>query len=153
VKQLELKIPPVGVFLLFAAAMWLLARLTPPHAFDVTFRLGLITALLAASAVFGLGGVAHFRRAGTTVHPLRPEQSSALVTGGVYRLSRNPMYLSLLLALLALGLGLSNLFALAFAALFVPCMNRFQIVPEERAMERLFGDEFAAYRARVRRWI
>ena len=124
--------PPVGVFFLFAAAMWLLARVTPAHAFDATFRLGLIGVLLAASAVFGLGGVAHFRRAGTTVHPLQPEQSSALVTGGVYRLSRNPMYLALLLALLALGLGLSNLYALAFAALFVPCMNRFQIIPEER---------------------
>jgi protein-S-isoprenylcysteine O-methyltransferase Ste14 len=152
-KHLELKIPPVGVFFLFAAAMWLLARLTTPHAFDAPFRLGLIAAMLVASAVFGIGGIADFRRAGTTVHPLRPEQSSALVTDGVYRLSRNPMYLALLLALLALGLGLSNLYALAFAALFVPCMNRFQIIPEERAMERLFGDEFTAYRARVRRWI
>ena len=63
------------------------------------------------------------------------------------------MYLALLLALLALGLALSNLYALALATLFVPFMNRFQIVPEERAMERKFEAEFARYRARVRRWI
>ena len=152
-KHLELKIPPVGVFFLFAAAMWLLARLTSPHAFDATFRVGMIGVLLAVSAAFGIGGISRFRRAGTTVHPLQPERSSALVTDGVYRLSRNPMYLALLLALLALGLALSNLYALALATLFVPFMNRFQIIPEERAMERKFEAEFARYRARVRRWI
>ena len=152
-KQLELKIPPVAVFAAFALAMWLLAGLTADHFFNPVFRGSLVAALLAASAVFGIGGILHFRRAGTTVNPLTPSDSTALVTAGVYGYSRNPMYLALLLALLALGLGLSNLYALAVATLFVPYMNRFQIAPEERAMERLFGAEFEHYRARVRRWI
>ena len=65
--------------------------------------------------VFGLGGVAHFRRAGTTVHPLRPEQSTALVTGGVYRLSRNPMYLGMVLVLLGCAVTVG-----ASTALLVP---------------------------------
>lgn len=137
----------------FALAMWSLASLTGGHGFNAVFRYSLIFALLAASAVFGLGGVLHFRNAGTTVNPLSPGDSSALVTTGVYRFSRNPMYLALLLALLALGLLLSNFYALALATLFVPYMNRFQIAPEERAMVRLYGVEFERYCARVRRWI
>lgn len=151
--KLELKIPPVAVFLLFAAVMWLAAAATADHHFDDLFRRILIALTLGVSAVFGIAGVTSFRRAGTTVHPLKPEKSSSLVTGGIFRLSRNPMYLALLLALLAWGLYLSNLYALAIASLFVPWMNRFQIQPEERAMENLYGQAFKDYRKATRRWL
>ena len=151
--KLELKIPPVAVFLLFAAVMWLAATATADHRFDDLFRSILIALTLGVSAVFGIAGVISFRRAGTTVHPLKPEKSSSLVTGGVFRFSRNPMYLALLLALLAWGLYLSNLYALAIASLFVPWMNRFQIRPEERAMENLYGQAFRDYREATRRWL
>lgn len=152
-EKLELKIPPVAVFGLFAVLMWLAAAVTADHAFNATFRSALIATLLLASAVFGLGGVLWFKRAGTTVHPLKPEKSSSLVTGGIFRLSRNPMYLALLLALLAWGLYLSNLYSLAVCLLFVPWMNRFQIRPEERAMETLYGEDFLRYMAATRRWL
>ena len=151
--QLELKIPPLALFFLFSLLMYLAGWLTPDHAFDATFRTTLAALMLAASAVFGIGALLHFRTAGTTVNPLQPERSSALVTTGVFRLSRNPMYLALLLALVAWGLFLSNLYALALATLFVPYMNRFQIRPEEQAMESGFGDAFTAYCRRTRRWI
>lgn len=151
--QLELKIPPLALFFLFGLLMYLAGWLTPDHAFDPLFRNSLAVLLLAASAVFGIGALLHFRTAGTTVNPLEPERSSALVTSGVFRLSRNPMYLALLLALVAWGLFLSNLYALALATLFVPYMNRFQIGPEERAMESGFGDAFTAYCRSTRRWI
>lgn len=98
-------------------------------------------------------GVASFRRARTTVNPLKPEKASALVMSGIYRYTRNPMYLGLLLALLGWAFFLSN--ALAFLSLpaFILYMNRFQIAPEERVLAARFGQEFAAYLSKVRRWL
>ena len=151
--KLELKIPPVAIFLLFAAVMWVAAATTEDYRFNGLFRSILIALTLFVSAVFGLAGIISFKRASTTVHPLKPERSSSLVTSGIFRLSRNPMYLALLLALLAWGLYLSNLYAVAIASLFVPWMNQFQIRPEERAMEKLFAQEFNDYREATRRWL
>jgi len=152
-KKLELKIPPVGVFLLTALLMWLLAESTPNHGFHPTFRAVLVAGCLLAGGIFGIGALAGFRGNRTTVNPLDPDRASALVTGGVYRFSRNPMYLALLWVLLAVGFALANLYALAAALCFVPYMNRFQILPEEHAMEKRFGADYRHYRERVRRWL
>ena len=150
---LELKIPPVAVTILYVGLMYLLARVTPDLGLSFTLRLVLALLLSGASAVFGLGGVQAFRQARTTVNPLNPHASSTLVATGVFRWSRNPMYLALLLLLLAWGALLDNGWSLLLALTFVLYMNRFQIVPEERALERVFGAEFVSYRRRVRRWL
>lgn len=151
--KLELKVPPLALFALFLVTMWLAARLTPGYAFHPLFRDIVAALLLAGSGVFGISSLLHFRRVGTTVNPLDPDRSTSLVTHGVYRYSRNPMYLALLLALVAWGLVLTNLYALALAVLFVPYMNRFQILPEERVMEKRFGEAFSAYCEKTRRWL
>jgi protein-S-isoprenylcysteine O-methyltransferase Ste14 len=158
---LELKIPPVAVTLLFAGLMWGLARTTPN--FDLGFDLGFglpgglrLTALAVfatAAVVLGLAAVRSFYRARTTVNPLSPQGCTALVTSGVFRYSRNPMYLALLLALLGWGLYLANPLAVLLALAFIPWMNRFQIQPEERVLLRVFGQAFADYCRRVRRWL
>jgi protein-S-isoprenylcysteine O-methyltransferase Ste14 len=79
--------------------------------------------------------------------------ASALVTGGVYRLTRNPMYLGLLLDLLAWAVFLWAPLALAVLPIFVLYIHRFQIVSEERALSSLFGSEYADYKQLVRRWL
>jgi protein-S-isoprenylcysteine O-methyltransferase Ste14 len=89
----------------------------------------------------------------TTTNPLKPANASALVVRGIYRVTRNPMYLGLAALLAAWAIYLSSLAALAVLPLFVLYINRFQIAPEERALRSRFGAEFEAYRARVRRWI
>ena len=152
-KSLELRIPPVMVTFLFAGLMWLVAQWTPPY--SVPPPLQALTALLflLAGAIVGLAGVANFRKAKTTVNPLQPEKSSSLVVGGVYRFSRNPMYLALLMVLFAWGIYLSNPYAMLTAWMFILYINRFQIIPEERAMEKRFGADFQRYRQQVRRWI
>jgi protein-S-isoprenylcysteine O-methyltransferase Ste14 len=94
-----------------------------------------------------------FRNAETTINPMKPESSSALVASGIYRWTRNPMYLGLLWILLGWGIYLSNAPAYLVLPGFVLYMNRFQIEPEERALTRIFGPAFAAYRAHVRKWI
>ena len=152
-KALEVRIPPVAVTLLFGAAMWGIAQFMP--AYDPPHALTVIAAglFLVGSGVIGIGGILAFRRAGTTVNPLQPKASSTLVIDGVYRYTRNPMYLALLMLLFAWGITLSNPYAMLAAWGFVPYMNRFQIVPEERAMIQRFGPQFLRYAARVRRWI
>jgi protein-S-isoprenylcysteine O-methyltransferase Ste14 len=110
-------------------------------------------ALAAAGVAIALAGVAEFRRSRTTVHPQHPEKASAVVTRGVYRWTRNPMYLGLLLALAGWSIFLANLAALAGLPLFVAYMNRFQIGPEERALSAKFGPAYASYLVSVRRWL
>jgi protein-S-isoprenylcysteine O-methyltransferase Ste14 len=150
---LELKIPPVALALLAGAAMWCVSALTPSLSWQLPYRQALALFFAIAGTIVAVLGVASFRRAGTTVNPVTPQAASALVSTGIYRFSRNPMYLGFLLMLLGWAALLANALALILVAGFVAYMNRFQITPEERALSALFGAEFAAYAQRVRRWI
>jgi protein-S-isoprenylcysteine O-methyltransferase Ste14 len=116
-------------------------------------RHALAAAFALAGGCISLAGVVSFRRAKTTVNPLKPEKASSLVTGGIYKVTRNPMYLGLVLVLLAWAVFLSSAWALAGPVAFVLYMNRFQIEPEERVMGTMFGDNYSEYKARVRRWL
>jgi protein-S-isoprenylcysteine O-methyltransferase Ste14 len=104
-------------------------------------------------AVICLSGVVSFRRARTSVNPMRPDSTSSLVVSGIYKYTRNPMYLGFLLLLLGWAIFLSNLAPFALLPAFVVYMNYFQIRPEERALGSLFAKEYQPYLARVRRWI
>lgn len=150
---LELKIPPLVVVALFALAMWLLAQLVPPLALSEVWRLIFAIGFATAGVAVALSGVLAFRRANTTVDPRVPQQSSSLVIRGIYRYSRNPMYLGFLLLLAALACYLMSAAALVLLPLFVLYMNRFQIVPEERHLLHKFGAEYQAYTTQVRRWL
>ena len=135
--SLELKVPPPLVALLFGFLMWLASPLVDAVEIPFSIRVGLAVAVACTGAVFGMSAMVWFRRAKTTMSPVKPGAASVLVTSGVYRFTRNPMYLSLLLYLLAWGLYLSNWLALLFLPLFVLYINRFQIVPEERTLSSL----------------
>ncbi len=145
--------PPPAVVLLVGFAMWLLARLLPGATVTVPGAgwLALVIAV-AAGAIMGLAAWA-LGRERTTINPMRPEESSALVDSGVFGWSRNPVYLADALLLVAWALYLGNLVAVLLVPVFVALIQRFQIRPEERALERSFGEQFRAYRRSVRRWI
>ncbi|WP_233131866.1 methyltransferase family protein [Robiginitalea sediminis] len=151
-QNLELKIPPALVFLGFAAVMYALARLLPAGEFDFFGRIWLQRVLGAAGLIVGGWALVQFLWRKTSVNPHRPGEARALVTGGLYRFSRNPMYLALLLVLLAWGLYLGNAFNAVTAGLFVSYMNRFQIIPEERVLGSRFGEKYRQYCKAVRRW-
>jgi len=152
-QALENRIPPPLVAVLFAVLMGLLARGLPGLDPGSGTRLLLALPLVMAGLLFVLAGGLAFRRAKTTVNPLKPASASALVTSGIYQYTRNPMYVSFALWLLAWGLYLASPLVLLGVLGFVLYMNRFQIYPEERALGQLFGADFAAYRQRVRRWL
>ena len=112
-------------------------------------------ALVFFLAGFGIAvsGVVSFRRRETTLNPTRPSSASSLVACGVYRFSRNPMYLGLLLVLAALGFYLANPLVLVLGvATFVLYINKYQIEPEEQALLQLFGETFIEYKKNTRRW-
>ena len=150
---LELRIPPVAVVLAAAALMWLVAWAVPAFKFLLQARDLFAMSFALAGAVTSALGVVSFRRARTTVNPMKPELSSSLVVSGIYGLTRNPMYLGFLLVLLGWAVFLSSVLAFLFLPAFILYMNRFQIDPEERALAALFGQEFTAYKARARRWL
>ena len=152
-RALELKVPPPIVALVMAIAMWFLSRLPASSETLPVVRLLLAVGLAAVGAVIGLSGVLAFRRAKTTVNPLKPESSSSLVIAGVYKLTRNPMYVGMLFLLLALAAFLWSVWSLLGPLGFAAYMGRFQIAPEERVLAGLFGTEYAEYKARVRRWL
>lgn len=151
--KLEHRVPPPIVAACTAGLMLPAAWLLPVLAFDFPVRAPIAAAVACLGALVSLTGVLQFWRARTTVNPLKPEAASALVIAGIYRWTRNPMYLGMAIVLAAWGIYLANLGALAVAALFVAYINRFQIAPEERALEARFGADFAAYRRAVRRWL
>lgn len=153
--SLELKIPPLAVVLIAAGLMLLMRWLTPTLvvSLDLDVRMWAALPVLAAGIAIAVAGVIQFRRSHTTVNPMTPERTSALVSSGIYRYTRNPMYVGMLLALLAFSVVLASPASLLILPAFVVYMNRFQIVSEERELARHFGAEFQAYRERVRRWL
>ncbi|MBW3565692.1 MAG: isoprenylcysteine carboxylmethyltransferase family protein [Acidobacteria bacterium] len=152
-KRLELAVHPPIIFMACATIMILAERFMPGLAIGIPFRHHIAAALaLVAIAVASLA-LLQFTRSRTTIDPRRPEEASLLVVGGIYRLSRNPMYLALLIALTALAVLLDNWISLAIVPLLPVWLTRFQIVPEERILSSRFGAEFEKYRARTRRWL
>ena len=150
---MRLRIPPPILMLLAAGLMWTLDQYMPlaqwiAHPWN---RLGGL--LGAVGIVIDVAAFLRFRKSGTTVNPLDPNKASHLVTDGVFRVSRNPMYLGLVLLLIGWGVWLGSASPWLVPPLFVIVLTIVQIVPEEQALSRRFGEEYLSYRRKVARWI
>jgi protein-S-isoprenylcysteine O-methyltransferase Ste14 len=151
--SLENRIPPPVVGALVALFMWSISGLGPrlPITPGVSY---LLAGLFAASGLtFDLLGILAFRASRTTINPLKPERASALVTGGVYRVTRNPMYVGMTLLLLAWACYLAAVLPFVGPILLVLYLTRFQIQAEEKVLRGIFGEAYSSYAARVRRWL
>lgn len=145
------RLPPLLLVLILAVSMLGLDRalpffrvIHPPLTYfgAVPILFGVLLVLIAA----GL-----FRRRKTTINPFG--EPSMVVQDGFYRFSRNPMYLGMLLVLVGIGVWLGNVMSLLLAPAFVVIMTRWYIVREERLLDARFGEQYRAYRRRVRRWL
>lgn len=150
---LEHKIPPPVVGALVGVAMWFVASLGPALALGTSTRYVTAIALVSVALAFDLAGLLAFRASRTTINPLSPERASKLVTGGVYRVTRNPMYVGMCFLLLAWAVYLSAVLPFLGPVVFVLYITRFQVLPEERVLRQLFGEQYIQYTARVRRWL
>jgi len=149
--RLDLKIPPAVTGAVTAMGMWLVSRTLPTLTF-AQFRVVAVGLGLAGVAITGLAMLS-FWEAHTTVNPMKPSSASFLVTSGMYRFTRNPMYLGLLFILIGWALYLAHVLAFLFLPAFTLYMNRFQIKPEERALTARFGRQYLEYASRVHRWL
>jgi protein-S-isoprenylcysteine O-methyltransferase Ste14 len=152
-QTLELKIPPPVVALLVAVAMWGISLATATVDIPALIRVAAATTIALAGIGTAISGAVAFRRAKTTVNPLKPEATSSLVTAGVYRFTRNPMYIGLAVVLLAWAVFVSSPLALLGPLVFILYIGRFQIIPEERVLSAMFGAAYSEYQAEVRRWL
>jgi protein-S-isoprenylcysteine O-methyltransferase Ste14 len=150
---LELKVPPPIVALLLAVMMWRTPSLAGIIEAPFAMRVALAVAFGLVGLIISVSGIVEFRRARTTINPIKANAASSLVCSGIYRFTRNPMYVGLFFTLLGWGVYLSNPLSLVFLMAYVLYINRFQIKPEERILLGLFGESYAAYMQRVRRWI
>lgn len=149
--SLELKIPPAIVLIVVGCGMWAVARVGPLVSVPGGAVVGVC--LMIAGLILDIAAAMAVRRARTTFNPLRPETTTTLVSTGVFRLSRNPIYLGLLIVLVGWAVYLSSLATLLGPVAFFLYITYFQIVPEERALASLFGAGFAEYKSKVRRWV
>jgi protein-S-isoprenylcysteine O-methyltransferase Ste14 len=155
-RKLENLIPPPAVLLLTLVAMFFISRFDQTlvlKADNFSLNTLLATTLVISGIAIAILGIKQFRKSDTTVNPLRPDTASILVTSGVFTLTRNPMYLGMLLISLSSVAFYGSVWCLTAVAAFMAFITRFQIIPEETAMASLFGKEYDAYKASTRRWI
>lgn len=149
---MKLKIPPALQFLIFAICMYGCTKLTGNH-FTFQLQNSMAFILFCLGAIIGLLAVFSFQKAKTSVDPLKPSKASQLVTFGLFQYTRNPMYLGLLLILIALFLKFENYYNITFLILYTWYITTFQIKPEEKVLTEIFGDTYTNYCKKVRRWI
>lgn len=152
-QSLELKVPPPAVAAVVAIVMWGLSFLVPTLEIPWPYRAAVALAIALVGGAFSGIGVVAFRRAHTTVNPMKPGSASALVNTGIYRITRNPMYVGMLLVLVGWAVFLAAPWLLLGPLVFLLYMGRFQIAPEEQALTSVFGAAYTAYQGEVRRWL
>ncbi|OKY25154.1 isoprenylcysteine carboxylmethyltransferase family protein [Thalassotalea sp. PP2-459] len=152
-KFLELKIPPVLLMMIFAAIMWLSKDISTPMILSSQLTIIMTLLFCFLGTIVVAAGVIAFKKAKTTVDPTKPESSASLVSSGVYQYTRNPMYLGFSCWLMALCFYAANPLLIGFVVLFIFYLDTFQISPEERMLEKLFGQAYLDYCQQVRRWI
>ena len=148
---MKTKIPPPILALIMIAIIYLSSFIVE------TFTFSYQTVLSVLVVVVGLGcalpSFRLFAKNKTTISPFTPSETTALVTAGMYRYSRNPMYLGLVLLNIAATIFFGTWFGIIIAATFIFLLNLLQIIPEEEALLDIFGEEYIEYKKKVRRWI
>ena len=148
---METKIPPPIVTLVFGLSIYFSRGIFQLVEIKYSFYFGIL--LLVLGFVILISAVRLFKKDKTTVNPLSPEQATKLVTDGIFKYSRNPMYLGMALVLGSIAVFFNLIGGIILIALFCAYITKFQILPEERAMRDLFSDDFDKYSKVTRRWI
>lgn len=147
------KVPPVILLLFFSLIVWWISSFSALEKTNPIILQALSLSTLIIALIFSISGIVSFRFAKTTANPLKPETASSLVNTGIYRISRNPMYVGFGFFILSLSIYFASPLSLLSLIVFVLYMTEFQIKPEEKSLDDLFGEEFKSYKRNVRRWL
>lgn len=144
-------IHPPFVALLFIVIAYFLGRFAPlPFVAPIILRnVGLLMTFVGF--LLGIGAFVEFRKARTTLDP--HGSAKQLVTSGIYRFTRNPIYLGFLLMVIGLPLNSGLYWGVVMAPFYIIAMDRLVIEREETYLEKKFKDAFTSYKSRVRRWL
>ncbi len=148
---MKTKIPPPILALVMIVLIYLSSFFIESTAFNYQGSLSVLVLILGLA--YALPSFKLFARYKTTISPLKPSDATALVTEGMYRYSRNPMYFGLLLLTIAATIWFGTWFGIIINILFIFLINFLQIIPEEEALLEIFGEEYEEYKKNVRRWI
>lgn len=156
--KLETKIPPPAVMAVCAAGLWLTQNQVSLALFDIEgqsfpWTTQLAIAVFLSGVAMDVASLKRFFSVRTTINPLKPQQASKLVTSGTYSFTRNPMYVGLMMWLVAAGIYTNNPLTLIWPVVFITYINRFQIQPEEHFLKQLFGEEYLEYSQNTPRWL
>lgn len=127
--------------------------LFPEYSYGFLYQTLLSRIFLGMGVLALFSGIISFRIKGTTVDPLNPEKASSLVQSGIYKYTRNPMYLGMALVLLGGIVRIGNPIGLLAIMFFIWYITKFQIKPEEAALKKIFGAEYEKFCNKVRRWV
>ena len=152
-KTLELLIPPLPLTIALCGIIFLCHSLTPQYSLSINSAIEWGMAFWVLGIAFVLPAAISFFKAKTTVDPRTPEKSNKLVINGLYKLSRNPMYVGFLFLIVGTACYTGHVSGLLLSISFIPYMNRFQISLEEQHLTSTFGDEYIQYCNSVRRWL
>ena len=148
---MKTKIPPPILALIMIVIIYLSSLTVETFTFSYQTVLGVLVVAI------GLGcAVPSFRlfaKNKTTISPFTPSETTALVTSGMYRYSRNPMYLGLVLLTIAATIFFGTWLGIVIVVAFIFLLNLLQIIPEEEALLDIFGEEYVEYKKKARRWI
>ena len=147
---MQTKIPPPIVLAICLLTLFLLRDLWG----EFHFALQALPSIVIISFGFFIAFASSrlFRKQGTTINPMNPETASVLVTKGMFRMTRNPMYLGMALVIIGTSVWLGSYFGGVIVASFVAYIHFFQILPEEQALQKSFGEDYEHYCGKVRRW-
>ncbi len=145
------KIPPPIITLICALLIYLSKPFFPELIFNYFNQISLF--FLISGFIIILISFLRFKKEKTTIDPIKIEKASSLVTNGIFKYSRNPMYLGMLLILISVSIKFNFYGGLLVVGSFVYFITYFQILPEEKAMLKLFGKDFINYKNKTRRWV
>jgi protein-S-isoprenylcysteine O-methyltransferase Ste14 len=150
---MKLSMPPAVILMVHLGLAWLCNRFLGFANFQFSFQKLVSLSLFFVGIIMTIWTIFVMYRARTTIDPVSPDRASKLITTGIFSISRNPIYLALLMLLMAWVIWLGNVIAIFLGATFVWQLTHFQIHAEEEALEAKFGKRYLEYKKRVRKWI
>ena len=146
-----IKIPPPLIVLVLIVSIYFSSKKI--DLINIPLQMEISIFILSAGILIFVNPVLQFIKSKTTVNPIQFEEVNKLVTSGIFKYSRNPMYLGMLMIVLSTSIFYLNIYSILTPLLFILWINKFQIKREEEFLIEKFGDEYLSYKKKTRRWI
>ena len=146
-----IKIPPPLIVLTLIISIYFSSKKI--DLINIPFQLEISFFILSLGILVFINPVLKFIKSKTTINPIQFEETNRLVTSGIFKYSRNPMYLGMLMIIISTSIFYLNIYSILMPFLFIFWINKFQIKREEAFLTEKFGKEYLSYKNKTRRWL